>query len=182
MAITGLKQIMIASAKHPFPPLALTAAVAMLVLAGCGQPATDAVEPAATEPTEPTAVANDAPLASIDSDGNIAPFGMASKQPVAVAELEVAPPAEVAAISTVYAAQCSACHGADATGVEGLGLNLVDSSLVAASSADELVAFLQEGRPTDAPESVTGVPMPAFAWMEAGDLAEVAAHVKGLQP
>ena len=179
MATTGLKHIMIASAKHPFPPLALTAAVAMLVLAGCGQPATDVVETA--EP-EPAPVANDAPLASIDSDGNIAPFGMASKQPVAVAELEVAPPAEVAAISTVYAAQCSACHGADATGVEGLGLNLVESSLVAASSADELVAFLQEGRPTDAPESVTGVPMPAFAWMEAGDLAEVAAHVKGLQP
>ncbi len=66
-------------------------------------------------------------------------------------------------------------------GVEGLGLNLVESELVAGSSPDELIAFFQAGRQPGSPDSVTGVPMPAFAWMEAADLAEIAGYLKSLQ-
>ena len=154
--------------------------VAMLVLAGCGQPGTDADEPDVTEAAEPAA--NDGQMASIDADGNIAPFGMASKQPVPVAEPEVAAvQAQLAAESAVYAANCVACHGADAAGVEGLGLSLVESDLVAKSSAEQLVIFIANGRLPDSPDSVTGVPMPAFAWMDAADLTEVAVYIKSLQ-
>jgi disulfide bond formation protein DsbB len=160
--------------------LALISVIAMLAMAGCGQPASDAVE---TVAPEVAATANDGQLASIDADGNIAPFGMASKQPVPVQEPEqvVAPAEDVAAVSAVYAVQCVACHGADATGVTGLGLSLVESEFVGGTSVDELVAFLQAGRQPGSPDSVTNVPMPAFAWMSAADLAEIAGYIKSLQ-
>jgi mono/diheme cytochrome c family protein len=165
-----------ATVKPNFFSQLIIAALATLFLIGCGQPAPDVVEEAAAP------AANDGQLVSIDADGNIAPFGMASRQPVPVSEPEAAAPVEQAGTaSAAYAAQCSACHGADAKGVEGLGLNLVESELVAGSSPDELIAFLQAGRQPGSPDSVTGVPMPAFAWMEAADLAEIAGYLKSLQ-
>ena len=173
---------MVATVKQNLFPQIFVSVVAMLMLAGCGQPASDAVEPAVTDSSAPAASANNGQLASIDADGNIAPFGMASKQPVPVEEPEVLVVQEQpGAVSAVYATNCAACHGADATGVQGLGLNLVESDLVAKSSAEELVVFIANGRLPDAPDSVTGVPMPAFAWMKAGDVAEVANYIKSLQ-
>lgn len=122
---------------------------------------------------------------SVDAEGNIAPFGMASRAQREVAEVPVEAAAAVAdadagASSAVYMAQCVACHGADAKGVQGLGLSLVDSQLVAVSTADELVAFLKAGRMPGDPGSVTGIPMPAFAWMPQADLDAVAAYLKSL--
>ena len=125
----------------------------------------------------------DAPLASVTADGQIAPFGMASR---AKREIEVAaavPAAtmsEAASVPAIFSTQCVACHGADAKGVQGLGLDLTTSELVANSSTAELVEFLKVGRmPTD-PASVTGIPMPGFAWMQPADLDEVARYLKGL--
>jgi len=169
----------IATVKKNSLPLALVSAVAILALNGCGQPSPEVVEEPATE--APNEVADEARLASIDADGNIAPFGMASKQPVVVPELAAEPQEEMVAVSSVYTANCSACHGPDATGVQGLGLNLLESELVGNSSAEELVVFLQAGRQPNSPDSVTGIPMPAFAWMEAADLDEVAGYIKGLR-
>ena len=117
---------------------------------------------------------------SIDADGNIAPFGFASKQPVPVAELEVVPAETSAASSDIYNIHCIACHGADAKGVEGLGLSLADSQLVASSSEAELSAFLKVGRLPDSPDSVTGVPMPPFAWMSDEELTDVTGYLKSL--
>jgi mono/diheme cytochrome c family protein len=172
-----------ATVKPNFFSQLIIATLATLFLIGCGQPAPDVVdEAAAPESTESAPAANDGPLVSIDADGNIAPFGMASRQPVPVPEPEAAASvAQAGTVSAAYAAQCIACHGADAKGVEGLGLNLVESELVAGSSPDELVAFFQAGRQPRSPDSVTGVPMPAFAWMEAADLAEIAGYLKSLQ-
>ena len=172
--------MMTATATKHFFRLVFISIIAMFVMAGCGQPASDPVETAAPEAAE---TVDDGQLASIDRDGNIAPFGMASKQPVPVQKLEqeAAPAETVAVVSAVYAAQCAACHAADGTGVTGLGLNLAESEFVGASSEDELVAFLKVGRQPASPDSVTSVPMPAFAWMEAVDLAEVAGFIKGLQ-
>jgi len=165
-----------ATVKPNFFSQLIIAALATLFLIGCGQPAPDVVEDAAAP------AANDGPLVSIDADGNIAPFGMASRQSVPVPEPEAAASVEQAGTaSAAYAAQCIACHGADAKGVEGLGINLVESELVAGSSPDELIAFLQAGRQPGSPDSVTGVPMPAFVWMEAADLAEIAGYLKSLQ-
>ena len=78
-------------------------------------------------------------------------------------------------------AVCAACHGADANGVEGLGVSLLVSELVARSDEDGIVAFLQVGRLPQAEDSITGVPMPAFSWMEPEQLDELAAYLKSLQ-
>ena len=151
-------------------------AFALLLLTACEQPAPEAESVAETEQAAETG-SNE--LASIDADGNIAPFGFASRQPVPVGELDVAK-TEVAS-SSLYSVHCVACHGVDATGVQGLGLNLVESELVATSTDAELTAFLKEGRLSDSPDSVTGVPMPSFVWMSDADLAEVTGYLKGLQ-
>ena len=133
---------------------------------------------------EPVPVAEKS-VTSIDADGNIAPFGMASRAKREVAPAPVAATAAAAdtaggAQSAVYMAQCVACHGADAKGVQGLGLDLTASQLVAVSDTDALVAFLKAGRMPGDPDSVTGIPMPAFAWMPQADLEEVAAYLKTL--
>lgn len=156
------------------------------ILTGCEQPAPEAegsleVEAEAEAP-EGNAGANIGKgLVSIDADGNIAPFGFASKQPVPVPEpASVAIVATSAASSDIYNIHCIACHGADAQGVEGLGLSLADSQLVASSSEAELAAFLKVGRLPDSPDSVTGVPMPAFAWMSDAELTDVMGYLKSL--
>ncbi len=157
-------------------------ALAFLVLAACDQPVTDTEQ---TVDTEQTALVQgqekDGQMVSIDANGNIAPFGFASKQPVAIAEPEAVAPGQVSvAVSAIYSVHCIACHGADATGVQGLGLNLVESELVASSTEAEMLAFLREGRLPDSPDSVTGVPMPAFAWMSDSDLAEITGYLQSL--
>lgn len=55
---------------------------------------------------------------------------------------------------------CFACHGADGTGIEGLGKDLTTSEFVAGLTDAELLAFIQEGRPVDHPDNTTGVAMP----------------------
>jgi mono/diheme cytochrome c family protein len=152
------------------------------ILTGCEQPAPEAegsleVE---AEAEAPEGNAGEG-VTSIDADGNIAPFGFASKQPVPVPEpASVAIVATSAASSDIYNIHCIACHGADAQGVEGLGLSLADSQLVASSSEAELSAFLKVGRLPDSPDSVTGVPMPAFAWMSDAELTDVTGYLKSL--
>jgi mono/diheme cytochrome c family protein len=148
------------------------------ILTGCEQPAPEAEPPLEVE--APEGNAGDG-LASIDADGNIAPFGFASKEPVPVPEPTVVVIDNASAASSdTYNIHCIACHGADAQGVEGLGLNLADSQLVASSSEAELVAFLKVGRLSDSPDSVTGVPMPAFAWMSDAELTDVTGYLKSL--
>jgi disulfide bond formation protein DsbB len=101
----------------------------------------------------------------------------------AVREVQPAPVAAAVASasnSAVYVTQCSACHGADAKGVTGLGLDLTASQLVAESSPAEIVAFLKVGRLPGSPDSVTDVPMPAFAWMAPADLDEISAYLQSL--
>ena len=131
---------------------------------------------------EPVAT-GDGPLASVDADGNISPFGMASRAPRDVAPAPAAAAAVAvagAAAPAVYMTNCVACHGADAGGVEGLGLPLAGSQLVAQSSEAELVEFLKAGRMPGSPDSVTGIPMPSFAWLPQGELEEVAGYLKTL--
>jgi disulfide bond formation protein DsbB len=164
--------------KHVFGVLATVVALLLMTLTGCDSPPDQAPAAGAAAPASAPAPQG-GQMASIDANGNIAPFGFASRKPVPVAE---APAAAVAtsAVSTVFAANCASCHGPDAMGVQGLGLNLVASRLVMDSAPDDLVVFLKNGRPLDAPDNVTGVPMPSFAWMNDADLAEVAAYLKSL--
>ncbi len=159
---------------------------ALVLLSACGQkPAEDADAAAAAEAPAPVAApqVNERGVQTVDADGNVAPFGMASRKPVPLPEPAAAPVAEVAVVaatSALYGANCSACHGQDATGVQGLGLNLVDSELVAVSSETELVAFLKEGRAGDSPDNTTGVPMPSFVWMSDENLTEITGYLQSL--
>lgn len=162
-------------------PLRLTALVsAVLVLTACEQPEPEQpVEQAGPEVS--TSHESTPEVTSIDADGNIAPFGMASRQPVEVEEpLPTAPPTPTTASSGLYGIHCIACHGNDATGVEGLGVSLVGSQFVIGSTIEDLVGFLQVGRLAQAEDNVTGIPMPAFAWMTREQLDELAAYLKSL--
>lgn len=60
---------------------------------------------------------------------------------------------------SVYQGTCSACHGPDAAGITGLGKPLIASAFVQSLSDDELVVFIEEGRPADHPDNTTGVAM-----------------------
>jgi mono/diheme cytochrome c family protein len=153
--------------------------LAALLLTACGQPAEESAGAAA--PAAEAAGASNDEVTSIDAAGNVAPFGMASRQPVEVPPIDAAAAATTAAADPgLYAVQCAACHGADAQGVAGLGLNLVDSELVNNSSPEDLRAFLKAGRSPDSPDSVSGIPMPAFAWMEDSQLDDIVVYIQSL--
>jgi len=128
------------------PTFLLIGAIAAL-LVGCGQPDGESREGAGVaaglDMTQPPnkVTSDDYALAvvptggrsvnSVDSNGNVAPFGMASRAPrdvapaPAMAAAGTTEDASVASLSTVYANNCVACHGANAKGVQGLGVDVV---------------------------------------------------------
>jgi disulfide bond formation protein DsbB len=55
---------------------------------------------------------------------------------------------------------CAACHGPDARGLPGLGLDLLDSEFVDSHTDEELRDFVIAGRPVWDPANTTGVDMP----------------------
>ncbi|MCA9293184.1 MAG: c-type cytochrome [Phycisphaerales bacterium] len=59
-----------------------------------------------------------------------------------------------------FIAACSACHGPNAEGMEGLGKPLGTSSFVASKTDAELMAFIKTGRPIWDADNTTGVDMP----------------------
>jgi mono/diheme cytochrome c family protein len=152
--------------------------LAIMTLTACEQPEAPPGDTAAEQAAE---AASSGGVGSVDADGNIAPFGFASRKPVAVEEpMPPAPPPPTGINSELFAVHCVACHGTDANGVEGLGVTLMGSAYVADSDEMQLVAFLQIGRAVDAPDNTTGVPMPPFGWMQPEQLAELAAYQKSL--
>lgn len=83
----------------------------------------------------------------------------------------------------IYSGLCVACHGPDATGVEGLGKNLIESEFVAAKSDAELAAFIAEGRPATDADNTTGIDMPPRGGNPAltdDDLLAVVAYLRSL--
>ncbi len=61
---------------------------------------------------------------------------------------------------TLYAQTCSACHGPDATGVKGLGKDLVHSEFAKGLTDAEFLDYVKKGRSTDDPLNTTGIAMP----------------------
>lgn len=169
--------------KRNFGLIVTVVATLVLTLTACDSTKDKAPAEAANTDQSAAPAAGGKQMLSIDQQGNIAPFGFASRKPVPVPELQAAATGTVvatAATSLVFGTNCVACHGPEGKGVEGLGVNLLESRLVADSSPADLVVFLQAGRAADAPDNVSGVPMPSFAWMSDADLAEVAAYIKSL--
>lgn len=62
----------------------------------------------------------------------------------------------------IFQTACVACHGPDATGVEGLGksLHAGESEFVASQTDEQLVEFIKQGRQPGEPGNTTGVAMP----------------------
>ena len=60
----------------------------------------------------------------------------------------------------VFAGTCATCHGPDAKGLPKLGKDMTISEFIASQSNDQLLAFVQHGRPTSDPANTTGVDMP----------------------
>ena len=80
----------------------------------------------------------------------------------------------------LFSTNCMICHGPRGEGIEGLGVSLINSGFVQSQSSADLAEFLKRGRLPNDSASVSGLPMPGFAWMTTEDLAAVAAHLKGL--
>jgi mono/diheme cytochrome c family protein len=84
-----------------------------------------------------------------------------ANQPVAqAAELPAAPAGDAEKGKQLFTASCSACHGPNGEGVQGLGKDMQHSEFVAGLSDEELLAFIKQGRPIGHPLNTTGVDMP----------------------
>ena len=60
----------------------------------------------------------------------------------------------------LFVSTCSACHGPEGKGIQGLGKNMTTSQFIAGKTDDELVAFIKVGRDPSDPLNTTGVAMP----------------------
>ena len=86
--------------------------------------------------------------------------------------------------ATLFAASCTACHGVDAMGIDGLGKAVPGSEFIIATSQDDLVSFLKTGRSVSDPENTTGVDMPPKGGnpaLDDTDLLDLVAYLKSLQ-
>lgn len=79
----------------------------------------------------------------------------------------------------LFMGTCVACHGAEGTGIAGLGKDLTTSPAVAAMTDTALLKMITTGRPQGKP-----VPMPPKGGNDAlseADLVDIVAYVRGLQ-
>ena len=84
---------------------------------------------------------------------------------------------------TLYESTCSACHGSDAKGIEGVGKNLVEGEFVLQTSDDDLLGFIKVGREPGDPDNTTGISMPAKGGNPAlsdEDIKKIIAHLRTL--
>ncbi len=92
--------------------------------------------------------------------------------------------AEAAAGKELASQFCSACHGQDFEGVGGLGPSFHDDSFIRDHTEAQLVAFIKEGRPADAPDNESGVAMPAYGGnprLTDEQLSDIVEFLKALQ-
>ena len=79
---------------------------------------------------------------------------------------------------------CSACHGFDGEGIEGLGKPFTTSEFLAEKSDEEMVEFIKVGRPSGDPLNTTGVDMPPKGGNPAlseEQILDIVAYVRTLQ-
>lgn len=96
-----------------------------------------------------------------------------------------APPAAGAgdpiAGADVYKGTCSACHGADLAGIDGIGLPLAPSDFVTSMSEQDLADYIAKGRPIDDPANVLGLDMPPKGGnpsLSDQDMLDVSAYIQ----
>lgn len=85
----------------------------------------------------------------------------------------------------IFSSACTACHGFDGSGVNGLGPSFIGNTFVNTHSNTELLEFIKVGRPMTDPANTTGVTMPARGGNPAltdEDLAAVIVYLRSLNP
>ena len=96
---------------------------------------------------------------SSDSDSS------SGSQPAATATSAPAPSgpsnAELIAIGEKEFGTCAGCHGADGSGVAGLGKPLIGTDFIADTSDADLATLIKVGRPSSDPANTTGIDMPS---------------------
>ena len=108
-----------------------------------------------------------------------------SPPPVSSESTSPPPQGDPVAGDQIFSSTCSACHGPSAEGLTGLGPALVNSSFVSSLSDQELVTFLEVGRPADHPDNTTGIAMPPKGGnpsLSDDDLRDVVAYLRTLRP
>ena len=84
----------------------------------------------------------------------------------------------------LFKSTCSACHGQNAEGIDGLGTQLSNSDFVQSLSNAELILFISAGRSTTDPDNTTGVDMPpkgGDSSLTETDLADIVDYLRTLQ-
>ncbi len=84
---------------------------------------------------------------------------------VAISTEEESQPMSVEAIDLQsgrdgYAQICAPCHGLNATGIDGIGVDLTESQFVAGLETEQLADFLIRGMSINSPFNVSGIRMP----------------------
>lgn len=147
------------SAVHQLKPAALVVLLAML-LAACGGSATAERPPDTPRPASPV-------------DTSVPDAGGPAYSEDLIAEGD-----------KLYHQTCFACHGPDATGVEGLGKDLTTSQFFADSTDEQLLQYVLEGRTIDDPANTSGVAMPpkgGFVFLQNEDILAIIAYLRTLQ-
>ncbi|MFN3981643.1 MAG: c-type cytochrome [Caldilinea sp.] len=122
-------------------------------------------EPLPTPEPSPTPAPTAAPMTN---DAGAAPDTPTAQEAASqqVAMAESAPGASSAPMraagdgEALFGEACAPCHGQDAQGIPGIGLNLRTSDFVGALTPEELAHFVAIGRTADSEFNIVGVPMP----------------------
>lgn len=83
-----------------------------------------------------------------------------------------------------YMQSCTACHGPDAKGIQGLGKDLNNNEFIKTRSDEELLKYVLEGRMPDHPLNTTGVAMPPKGGNPAlteAQIVDIIAYMRTLQ-
>jgi len=84
----------------------------------------------------------------------------------------------------IFKTTCSACHGQNADGVDGLGPDMHDNEFIQSQSDADLIEFISIGRSTTDPGNTSGVAMPpkgGNSSLTNEDIADVVDYLRTLQ-
>jgi disulfide bond formation protein DsbB len=110
------------------------------LIAACGGGSDDGASSGSNDPTGAVSTATTVPAATEK------PAGPSNAEVVASGEKDFG--------------TCAGCHGADATGVAGLGKSLVNTDFITGISDSDLATLIKTGRPSSDPANTTGIDMP----------------------
>jgi disulfide bond formation protein DsbB len=118
-------------------------------------------------------------LALAACGGTPEPTAEATSEPT----LEPEPAGDADNGAELFVGTCSSCHGAEATGIPGLGKDLTTSEWVGQQTDAQLVEFLATGRPATHELNTTGVDMPPKGGNPAltdQDLTDIVAYLRSI--